>query len=125
MSTLKVNTIQDTSNGNVSSTAEIFQGRSTAWVNFNGQGTIGVRDDHNVNTLTDVGTGRYTVNFDSAFSNTQYCALGNSGGNSNTAGDESHITWASGGYNTSSISVRIVQPVVDPVIVNVAVFGGT
>jgi hypothetical protein len=125
MSTLKVNTIQDTNNGNVSSTAQIYQGRSTAWVNFNGQGTIGVRDDYNVNSLTDHSTGRYTVTFSSAFSNNQYCALGNSGGDVNNTGDESNITWASANYTSSSIYVRITAPVVDPVIVNVAVFGGT
>jgi hypothetical protein len=125
MSTLKVNTIQDTNNGNVSSTAQIYQGRSTAWVNFNGQGTIGVRDDYNVNSLTDHSTGRYTVTFGSAFSNNQYCALGNAGGDVNNTGDESNICWSAANYTSSSIYVRITAPVVDPVIVNVAVFGGT
>lgn len=125
MSEIRVTTLKDTAGGNASTSAQIFQGRSTAWINFNGQGTIGIRDDHNVNSLTDNATGRYTVTFSSAFSNNQYCALGNSGGDQNNTGDESNITWASANYTTSSIYVRITAPVVDPIIVNVAVFGGT
>ena len=34
-----------------------------AWVNFNGTGTVAIRDDFNVSSITDEGTGDYTVNF--------------------------------------------------------------
>ena len=44
-----------------------------AWVNFNGQGTVAIRDDFNVSSITDNGTGSYTVNFSSAMPNTDYC----------------------------------------------------
>ena len=44
-----------------------------AWVNFNGQGTVAIRDDFNVSSITDNGTGSYTVNFSSAMPNTNYC----------------------------------------------------
>lgn len=34
-----------------------------AWVNFNGTGTVAIRDDFNVSSITDNGTGDYTINF--------------------------------------------------------------
>jgi len=34
-----------------------------AWVNFNGSGTVAIREDGNVSSITDNGTGDYTVNF--------------------------------------------------------------
>jgi hypothetical protein len=43
-----------------------------AWVNFNGQGTVAIRDSYNVSSITDLGTGEYTVNYNS-FSNSNYC----------------------------------------------------
>ena len=34
-----------------------------AWINFDGTGTVSIRDSGNVSSLTDNGTGLYTVNF--------------------------------------------------------------
>ena len=44
-----------------------------AWVNFNGTGTVAIRDSYNVSSITDNSTGNYTVNFSTAFSNANYC----------------------------------------------------
>lgn len=44
-----------------------------AWVNFNGTGTVAIRDDFNVSSITDNGTGDYTINFSSSMSGTNYC----------------------------------------------------
>ena len=50
-----------------------------AWVNFNGQSTVAIRDDYNVNTITDLGTGEYRVNWSTSFANANYCVVtGNS-----------------------------------------------
>lgn len=46
-----------------------------AWVNFNGTGTVAIRASFNVSSITDNGTGDYTANFTTAFSDTNYCAL--------------------------------------------------
>ena len=72
MSTLKVNTLQDASGGNASTTAQIEQGRAKAWVNFNGN-SFGIRDSFNVGSVTDHGTGQYTINFATNMSNDDYC----------------------------------------------------
>tara|TARA_B100000686_G_scaffold353795_1_gene460856 strand:- start:4357 stop:5427 length:1071 start_codon:yes stop_codon:yes gene_type:complete len=48
-----------------------------AWVNFNGTGTIAIRDSYNVSSIVDNGTGHYTVNFTNDMANTDYAVLAN------------------------------------------------
>ena len=72
MSTLKVNTIQDSSGSNASTTEQINQGRAKVWIHFDGQDTVAIRDSFNVSSLTDNGTGDYTITFDTAMANTNY-----------------------------------------------------
>lgn len=43
-----------------------------AWVNFNGTGTVAIRASGNVTSITDNGTGDYTVNFTTAMPDTSY-----------------------------------------------------
>ena len=79
MSTLKVNTIQNTSAAHSSTPEEIAQGRAKAWVNFNGTGTIAIRDSFNVSSITDVSQGTTTITLATAMSNTNYCVGGTAG----------------------------------------------
>jgi hypothetical protein len=54
-----------------------------AWVNFNGTGTVAIRASGNVSSITDNGTGSYTVNFSSALPDANYstsCMAGQYGG---------------------------------------------
>lgn len=44
-----------------------------AWVNFNGTGTVAIRESGNVSSITDNGTGDYTVNFTNAMPDANYC----------------------------------------------------
>jgi hypothetical protein len=48
-----------------------------AWVNFNGTGTVAIREDGNVSSITDNGTGDYTVNFTTAMPDVNYAVQGN------------------------------------------------
>ena len=41
----------------------LSQFTAKAWINLNGEGTIALRDSHNVSSVTDNGTGDYSVNF--------------------------------------------------------------
>jgi hypothetical protein len=55
-----------------------------AWVNFNGTGTVAIRASGNVSSITDNGTGDYTVNFTTAMADANYsdvygCTAGGSG----------------------------------------------
>jgi hypothetical protein len=46
-----------------------------AWVNFNGTGTVAIRSSYNVSSITDNGTGDYTVNFATALADANYAAV--------------------------------------------------
>ena len=48
------------------------RGIAAAWVNFNGTGAVAIRDSENVGSITDNGTGDYTVNFTAAMSDANY-----------------------------------------------------
>ena len=68
MSTLRVNTLQ-----NAAGTGQpAMSGAAKAWVNFNGTGTVAIRASFNVTSITDNGTGDYTVNFTSALPDANY-----------------------------------------------------
>jgi len=47
-----------------------------AWVNFNGTGTVAIRASGNVTSITDNGTGDYTVNFTTAMPDGNYSVAG-------------------------------------------------
>jgi len=44
-----------------------------AWVNFNGTGTVAIRASGNVSSITDNGTGQYSINFTTAMPDANYC----------------------------------------------------
>ena len=46
-----------------------------AWVNFNGTGTVAIRESGNVSGITDNGSGQYTVNFTTALSDANYSVV--------------------------------------------------
>lgn len=50
-------------------------GLAKAWVNFNGTGTLAIRSSFNVSSVTDNGTGDYTINFTTPFSDGNYAAV--------------------------------------------------
>jgi hypothetical protein len=49
-----------------------------AWVNFDGTGTPAIRASGNVSSITDNGTGDYTVNFTTAMPDTNFSVVGSS-----------------------------------------------
>ena len=59
-------------NLNATGTAPMYACR--AWVNFNGTGTVAIRASGNVSSITDNGTGDYTVNFTTALPDADYAA---------------------------------------------------
>jgi hypothetical protein len=55
-----------------------------AWVNFNGTGTVAIRASGNVSSITDNGTGDYTVNFTNAMPDANYSTVLSRGGQPST-----------------------------------------
>lgn len=46
-----------------------------AWVNFNGTGTVAIRAQYNVSSITDLGVGSYQINFTSSFSDANFAVI--------------------------------------------------
>ena len=108
MSTIKVNSLQDTSGNGYYS--------ARAWVNFNGDGTVAIRDDENVASITDNATGNYTVNFSTSLSNANFCcnlSATDSGTASTASAAYPGGIWKTGStsvvYATSSIRFAVGQ----------------
>ena len=99
-------------------------GIAKAWVNFNGTGTVAIRDSFNVSSITDNGTGDYTVNFTTAMPNANYCVQGTMG---NASGGANAVVPTNGGAvapTTTSINVAfyVVGAASDPTYGFIAVF---
>lgn len=52
-----------------------MSGAAKAWVNFNGTSTVAIRASFNVTSITDNGTGDYTVNFTNALEDANYVTV--------------------------------------------------
>ena len=79
MSTLKVDTILNTSDAHSSTPEQIAQGRAKAWVEFNGTGSYTILGSYNVSSVSNPSNGNYTVNFSNNFANTNYAVFATSG----------------------------------------------
>ena len=71
MSTLNVSNITDGTT--TLGTEYVVNGSAKAWVNFNGTGTVAIRDSLNVTSLTDNSSGDYNINFTNSMGNSNYC----------------------------------------------------
>ena len=96
-----------------------------AWVNFNGTGTPSITGSANVSSITDNGTGDFTINFTTAMPDANYAIT--------SSAFENVGSWAGGIFGSRSSfpptttavrgsCVSYVGNYVDPNIVNVAIF---
>ena len=74
----------------ISGTAPLYMCR--AWVNFNGQGTVAIRASGNVSSITDNGTGDFTINFTTAMPDANYAACPSLGPTAGTVSDDAVVT---------------------------------
>jgi len=81
---------------NASGSAPLYACR--AWVNFNGTGTVAIRASGNVSSITDNGTGDYTVNFTEGVEDANYAAV--------ASANQSSRPVAVRNYTVSSIGVQ-------------------
>ena len=106
----------------VSGTAPLYACR--AWVNFNGTGTVAIRGSGNVSSVTDGGTGSYTVNFTTALPDLNFSVVSMS--YINQAGT-AYANTSGRANTTSSALLAVVQAgtsttLADSADVNVAIF---
>jgi hypothetical protein len=108
MSTVVVGTLKSTT-----SSPPTFQNTSgteigtlcRAWVNFNGTGTVAIRASFNVSSITDNGTGDYTVNFTTALADANYTVCGAC--NLNITGNTSRVFSAPAAAAPTTTAVRV------------------
>ncbi len=120
MSTLKVNTLEEATSGG----ATFFTAK--AWVNFDGTGTVAIRADGNVSSVTDNGIGDYTLNYSTSFSDVSYALVATCRGGDATDNSMEHIaisynfpptssttrvmnTWYTTPYDTLMANVQVVR----------------
>ena len=74
-SILRVNTLTDASSNNSTAMSTVNQGTAKSWANFNGSGTIATRDSFNVGSITDNGTGDYTITITNDMASVNYATM--------------------------------------------------
>jgi hypothetical protein len=77
-----------------------------AWVNFNGTGTVAIRESGNVSSITDNNTGDYTVNFTSAMPDANYSALVTIGVTGNASGTNPEFYGKASNFLTGSVGAN-------------------
>ena len=112
MSTIKTETLSTPSNATVP-VDTVVNGTAKAWVNFNGTGTVAIRRAFNVASITDSGTGNYTVNFTTVMVDGAYSASGATSNDSTLRFDV---------YYAGSIRVVTNATAADAATVSVAIF---
>jgi len=89
---------------NVTGSAPMYACR--AWVNFDGTGTVSIRASGNVSSITDNGTGDYTVNFATDMPDSNYSVATSSDNDGNTGEVGNLGQFVGGSINKSSVGLR-------------------
>ena len=107
----RASNFQDSAGNNGSTPLQISQGRAKSWVNFNGSGTVSIRDSLNVSSITDNGSGDYAVNFSSAMSNSDYSAVvSHNHGSPSDGGSNTRQIGLLGTYTSNGFRITIELP---------------
>lgn len=87
-------------------------GLCKAWVNFNGTGTVAIRASYNVSSITDNGTGDYTVNFTTALVDANYSLSGSASLNTSSAAVPRILAAAAvSGFSAGNCQIRTADDI--------------
>lgn len=78
-----------------------------AWVNFNGTGTVAIRASFNVSSITDNGTGDYTINFTTALPDANYAPTMMCGFDTDSGSPNGHLAEISRDTAPTTTALRI------------------
>jgi len=121
MSNLRIDNIAPSAGGTYRNAP---RGIAAAWVNFNGTGTVAIRDSENVGSITDNGAGDYTVSFTAAMGNANYSFSGN--GRVSIGVNTCVFQPSNAHYATSSIrglAISMLDVAIDCDFTNVSIHG--
>ena len=122
MSLIKANDIQNASGG--IPTVKSQQLIPTAWVNFNGTGTVAIRDSENISSLVDVSTGKYTINFATNMANVNYATIASYGGHEPSGGQGVRTPFATNDPQVGSTNMNVGNQNSDSPVMSVIIMGG-
>jgi hypothetical protein len=80
-----------------------------AWVNFTGTGTVTKNGSGNVESITDNGTGKYTINFTTAMPDANYSVVASA--RKNDANDDGNMVAAIGNISTGRTLTTTTCPI--------------
>ena len=127
-------------NGDINASAAITSTKLTGindakvWVNFNGKNTVTIRGSFNVSSVTDNGTGDYTVNFTNNLTDANYVVATSMNCNDFSAtGDHRFVLYVKGtgsayDMNTNNVGVECARVELngqqrdDPAMMAIAIF---
>ena len=115
-------------NGDINASAAIASTKLTgvndakAWVNFNGTGTVAIRASFNVTSITDGGTGIYTVNFTNALADANYSVAQTTGAGTGTGKIAIAFTATPTTTTYKMLTVNFAGTDEDQLYVSVAIF---
>ena len=110
MSTLKLDTLSNKAGTASVPSDTIVSGTAKAWVNFNGPGTVALRANFNVSSITDLASGEYQVNFTTAMPDANYATNVTSSTNNNYDSD---------GFSMAAVLSNLATPHVTTTYVRV------
>jgi hypothetical protein len=108
MSTAKFDTLSNLAGTLTIPVDTVAQGTARAWVNFNGTGTVAIRASFNVSSITDNGTGDYTVNFTNSLVDGSYVVSGSAATSTTLDANQYNrgVTLCSQTFSTGSFRIR-------------------
>jgi hypothetical protein len=111
MSTLRLTTLSNQGGTASVPSDTVINGTAKAWVNFNGTGTVAIRRAFNVSSITDRGTGQYTVNLTSAMPDANFSTIALVHEDISTTGGYNR---AINGYSSTTTTAIVNTFVVNP-----------
>ena len=104
-SILRVDTITDASSNNSIATSVLFEGSSKHWILMNGTGTVAVTDSYNNTSITDNGTGDYTITIANNMNTANFCVA--TGGGFDEDGTTANNRQGPGASNKTTTAFKL------------------
>jgi len=125
LGTVTTGTFEGTLNSNTTFSGSAGKITAKVWVTYKGTDTVAEHDSFGVSSVTDNGTGQYTVNFLTPFSNIYYCSVGMSGHNTTKLKSVSQPIGTTPPTTTSCMyeTVHSDGGIADAQIMMIAIFG--
>lgn len=133
MSTARFNTLANAAGSKSVPVDTVVDGSAKAWVNFNGTGTVAIRQAFNCSSIVDNGVGDFTINFATAMTDTNYVVAssaqldnaGTANGDVIAGAHRSSTSHSTTSYRTSTVSSggTVVDPISYEMVVSVELKG--